>query len=409
AGRTSLQGTRLRSSRSLLLATETALALVLLVGSGLLIRSLWELQHSETGIEADNVLSVHLSLPYSKYPQGQQVVAFFERLQSNVEDLGSVDSAALVSQIPLTYWNNGLFFSIEGEPVEDLSRRPGAHFQVVSPGYFRTMGIPMLQGRDFNPRDREGAPLAAIVNQALVDSHILSGDPIGRRITAGSADSLRTFEIVGVIGNVRVQGLSPTAQTYLPEIYVPLAQAPNNSSYLVLRAKPGQGDPLALTPVLREQVSRIDPQQPVTQVRSMREVAAASLSDERFITLLLGAFALTAVFLASVGIYSVVAFVVSRLTHQIGIRRALGALNRHVAALVLRQGLRPALWGILAGALLAVGLGELITSLLYQVNPGDPLILVGSALLLTVTTLLALAVPGRRASRVQPAVALRAE
>ncbi|HSR67124.1 MAG TPA: ABC transporter permease [Acidobacteriota bacterium] len=409
AGRTSLPGTGQRRSRSLLLVTETALALVLLVGSGLLIRSLWQLQQSEIGLDPENVLSFHISLPYSKYSEAQASLDFFQRLRENVEALPGVESTALVTQIPVTFWNNGLFFSIEGETPVDVARRPGAHFQRVSPGYFRTMGIALLQGRDFSPRDAAGGPLVAIVNETLVKRHIPSGDPIGRRIAAGSGDFARSYQIIGVVGDVQVYGLAPGAQPDAPEIYVPLVQAPFNNSFLVLRTD-GQGsDPQALTPAVREQVRRIDPQQPITQVRSMQEVAAASLSDERFITLLLGAFALTALILASVGIYSVVAFVVSRLTHQIGIRRALGALDRHVVALVLQQGLRPALWGILLGTLLALGLGGVISSLLHQVSPADPLILAASALLLVATTLLALAVPGSRASRVQPVVALRSE
>lgn len=386
-----------------LLVLQVALALVLLMGAGLTIRTLWTLQQVDVGFDPSRLLTLHLSLPSGRYPEKTAVSNYLDRVLQEVVTIPGVEEAATALDLPLTGWSWGAFFRVEGQPV-DPKQKTAAHLQSVSTDYFRTLRIPLREGRPFEGEDQESSLPVCIINQTLAGRHFRGINPIGRRLLLGSGPDPQALTIVGISGNVRVFGLDPQATTDNPEIYVPARQNPSSSVFLVIRTA---GDPASLASSVEKRIHLVDPDQPVTALQTMQDIVGATLADEGFVTLLLGGFALTALFLAAVGTYSMISNTVAGLTQQLGIRRALGATDRQLVRLILRVAMIPILIGLVIGVGASLALGGLIEGMLYGIASSDPVTLMAAALLLTGVALAAAYLPGRRARRVDPIVALR--
>jgi putative ABC transport system permease protein len=388
-----------RWTRSALLVAEVALSLVLLLGAGLLLRSLQSMQHTELGFDARNLTIFTLSLPPARYP-ADRVADTHERLDAELRALPGVTSVARISGLPLGPSENVASFTRPDQPPPPPGQGPGALYRIVDPEYFDTMGIPMLAGRAFLPSDRAGAPLVVIVSRLMADTFWPGEDPIGRPIEIRGGDAAI---IVGVVANVRSQTLTTVAQ---PEMYVPHAQTGARSLMYVVQSPLSSAQMLGAA---RDVVGRIDTRLPLIGPGSMADIVDEQMARPRFYLILVGLFAGLAVVLAGVGLYGVVAYVVSQRTREIGVRMALGARRGAVVRLMLWQGLRPAALGMAVGIAAALALSRAIQGLLYQVRPHDPLTFAGVSLGLIAVVLIACAIPARRASSVAPAEALRGE
>ncbi|MCI0388493.1 MAG: ABC transporter permease [Acidobacteria bacterium] len=393
-----------RRFSSLLIVGEVALALTLLVGAGLLIRSLLRLQRVELGFAPQNVLTMHVTLPSEKYSAPERVAAFYEDALRRIKALPGVQQAALVTDLPIVGWTYGAFFGIEGKPDGGPSQRPGAHLQVISPDYFRALAIPLIKGRDFTERDAAGATRVIIINETLARRHFAGEDPIGKRLYLDSGAQL--YEIVGIAGNVKVYGLGDQLPEENPEIYAPFTQNPTRNSFLAIRTA---NAPLALAGPAQREIQTLDKDQPVTSVRSLEQIVGASLADERFNTTLIGLFAFVATLLAALGLYGLISWTVTQHTREIGVRMALGAQARDVLKLVIGQGMTLALVGVGLGLVAASATMRFMASLLYGVTATDPLTFAAVSALLVIVALLACYVPARRATKVDPLIALRSE
>ncbi|PYV45968.1 MAG: hypothetical protein DMG06_00335 [Acidobacteria bacterium] len=398
-GGRSLAGSSRRNRMShLLVISELALALVLLIGAGLLIRSFQRLTRVELGYNPTNTLTARIFLPEVKYSRPQQWTAFFQQLLDRVKTLPGVQSVGLTSQLPLTGFTLMGMLQVEGHTPPELGKDPPTPIGVVSSHYFRTMGVRLLEGRSFNEQDNEAGAKVAIVNQGFARRYFPNESPIGKRIQFGSS-----IWIVGVVGDVRHLG---SDRELLSEVYLPLLQHPTPFMTLALRSS---SDPLSLTAAVRSQVLSVDKDQPVYDVQTMEQRLADSMAPRRFNMLLLGIFAGVALVLAGVGVYGVMSYSVTQRTHEIGIRMAMGAGEREVVQLILRQGMVLALLGIAAGLAGASFLSSVLTSLLFQVSATDPVTFAGISLSLLAVALLASYLPARRAAKVDPMVALRYE
>jgi putative ABC transport system permease protein len=382
-----------------------ALALVLLVGAGLLLRSFANLHGIDPGFRSAGVLTLEVSPPEFKYENEEQQAAFYGRLLERVAALPGVRRAA--SAFPLPLDGNGfvLTYAIAGRPEPAPGKEPVAAIRVVTPEFFRALDVPVLRGRAFADRDRLGAEKVAVVNQSWAQREFPDQDPIGQRLTfddPSDADA-EWMTVVGVVGDVRHRALSqdPSAEVYWSQL-----QLPQRGSTLVVQTA---GDPAALTSVVRAAVREVDPDLPVYRVRTLDEVVAASLSSSRFNAVLFGLFAVLALALAAVGVYGVVSYAVAQRTHEIGIRMALGAGHRSVVGMVLRQGMGTVLLGVAAGLVGAVFASRLLAGLVFGVSPRDPLTFALVPLALAAVALLANVVPAKRATRVDPMIALRRE
>lgn len=389
--------------RALLVVSEVALSLMLLVGAGLLIKSFLRLTHVDPGFTVTNVLTMQLSLTRAKYPEPQQTAAFFQSLVSRIESLPGVQAAGTVTELPLSGQDNYTFFTIEGKPpVAFGSLENDASIRVVSPNYFRAIGIPLLKGRFFTDRDSINAPKAIVVSESFARRFLPNEDPIGKRLTIDFGQPW-TGEITGVVGSIHHSSL---AQEPTGEMYVNHAQTPKPMTNLVVRAA---GDPSKLTAAIRSEVQALDKDLPIYNVKTMEQRVSESAAQPRFRTLLLGLFACVALLLASVGIYGVISYSVTQRTHEIGIRLALGAQASDVLRLVVKQGMVLALIGIVIGLVAAFAVTRVMVSLLYGVTATDPVTFVGVSLLLAGVALVACLVPARRATKVDPMIALRYE
>jgi predicted permease len=389
--------------RQLLVVGEIALSLVLLVGGGLMMRSFLRLTSVEPGFDPSGVLVLTVPLAGQRYASDEQRAAFFERLTAQVRTLPGVKSASAINHLPLQgdVWTFN--FTLEGRPEPLEGERPSAVYRVVRPDYFRTMGAALLKGRDFTERDGATSPGVVIVNEALARRHWPGEEPLGKWITVGGG-GLNPREVVGVVGDVKQGEWSAEPR---PEMYLPHTQAASpRSMTLVIRASSALPE---LEPAVRREVWAIDKDLPVSQAASMDDVVSSSVGQQRFNTLLIGVFAATALILAAAGVYGVMSYAVAERTHEFGVRMALGARGRDVLGMVIRQGLVLMLFGLALGLAGALALARVLTGILYEVSPTDPLVFGGVALTLALSALLACYVPARRATKVDPMLALRHE
>jgi putative ABC transport system permease protein len=395
------EGKRLSAFRSAAVASEVALALMLLFGAGLLVRSLTRLQAVDPGFQSSHVLTMSVSLPGSRYGEESRKAQFFGQLLDRVARLPGVAAAGVVSHLPLA--GRGLNADVRADHGPETSML--ADYVSATPGYFRAMGIPLLAGRQLGEGDGPQSPPVVVISDRLARRLWPGQDPVGRRVAVGASIGADTSPrvIVGVVGDVRASGLESEPGA---AVYAPFAQNAWPTMSVVVRSS---ADPVQLAAAVRRQVLAQDPDQPVYAVRTLDDVLGASLASRRVQMLLLGAFALAALALAAVGVYGVVAQTVRRRTHEIGVRVALGAQRRDVLRLVVGRGMRPVGIGVLAGGVAAAATGRLLRGLLYGVTPADPTTFVAAAIFLAVIALVACVLPARRAVRVDPVVALRSE
>lgn len=382
--------------RSLLAVSEIALSLVLLVGAGLLVKSFLLLRSVNTGFDPHNVLTLQTTLPRKQYTDTAQQSAFVQLALQRMKTLPGVKSVAATINLPLVgTW--GMGYRVNGH---DNAPNQTADNANITPDYFRTMGISVLQGRDFSDSDKTDGPAVVIISEAFARKHFLNENPLGQTINAG-----KTREIVGVVADVKPRGLELEAK---PQIYLPYAQKPTIASFVTftLRTDP---EPLSLAGAVEREITRLDKDLPVANIRSMEQIVATSLAQRRLIMLLLGGFAVIAVLLAAIGVYGVLSFSVAQRSHEFGIRMAVGAQLNDVLMLVLRNGMKLALVGIGIGLVAAVALTRLMAALLFGVTPTDAatFLIVSAGLLLV--ALFACYIPARRATKVDPLVALRYE
>ena len=384
-----------------LVALEVALSLVLLVGAGLMIKSFIRLQQANLGFNPENVLAVNLTLPESRYPEERQQASFFQEALTRLQSVSGVQSAGATTSLPLTLSVNGSDFRIEGHPEPEAGKELIINMSSVSAGYFHTLGVPLLKGRDFSDRDNKDASEAAIINNDLARTYFPNQDPIGKRIKFTDTESW--ISIVGVTGDVKQLGQDIGVK---PEIYFPYLQVPASSMTVVVRTA---NEPLSLTGAVKTEIQIIDKDLPIDDAKTMQQLLANSKSGRRFNLILLTGFALVALVLAMVGIYGVMSYTVAQRTHEIGIRVAVGAQSRDVFRMVIGQGMMLAMIGVACGLVGAFLLTRLMTSMLFGVEPTDPATFATIAVLLTAVALVACYIPSRRATKVDPLVALRYE
>jgi len=402
-GRTSTGGLRHNRLRSLLVISETALALTLLIGAGLMIKSFFLLQRVEPGFRTENLLTGTLSLS-PRYARPQARDLFLDEALNRVASLPGVESAALVADLPFRSGTHETF-SIAGRPDPAPQRGHPADFNVISPGYFRTMEIPLAMGRDFTPRDTRNAPGVAIINEAMRRRFWPDEDPIGKRIRLYyDPDPARWLSIVGVVGDVRRDGLHNDAK---PEVFLHYLQDAHSSPMnLAIRSA---FNPTGLATSVERAVWAVDKEQPVSDLMTMERLVYESVAQPRALMLLLAVFAGLALILAAVGIYGVMSYWVKQRAHEIGIRMALGAEGRNVLWLVVSQGMTLTLIGVALGLFAAFALTRMMKELLFSVSATDPMTFAGIALLLIGVAFIASYIPARRATKVDPLVALRHE
>lgn len=403
SGRGGGQSSRQNRWRNLLVASEMMLAVILLTGAGLLIKSLSKLEQVNPGFNPHSVITYAIDLPETRYPKSEDSGTFFRQLYERVRMIPGVESASGVVPLPLSDDTMRTSFEVEGRLVAK-SDLPRVHFRAVGLDYFRTMGIPLLKGRDFNAGDSTGKTNVIIVNKEFVAKTFPRENPIGKRIQPGIGPGKTPWrEIVGVVGDVKHEALN-RADT--PECYAPEDQVGFSSMSGVVRTKTGAE---SLIPAIREQVKALDKDVPVYGVKSMDDYVAESVALPRLDSTLLGIFAGLALVLAVVGIYGVMAYGVAQRTNEIGIRMTLGAQRTDVLRLVLRQGLGIATAGVAIGIVGAFGATRLLSKMLFGVTPGDPLTFAAVAVALVICALVACYIPAWRATKVDPMVALRYE
>ena len=403
-GRTEAGGRSAQLIRGALIVAEVALTLVLLAGAGLLIRSFWRLQQVDPGFKAENLLTLRLSLPRSRYTDDAKAVSFFEQLQERLSALPGVVAVSATTDIMLRRLATSSSFTIENRPRDPSELSLELPFDRVQPNYFQTMGIPLLQGRAFTAQDKRDSPSVAIVNETFVKRYFPNDDPIGKRFTFGApGPNAQWISIVGVVRDTKRQGVD---QPIRIESWMPLAQSPAGSMDVVLRTV---GDPLALSNSAREAVWSLDRDLPIPRIQTMEQNLSERVAQRRLNMLLLGLFASVALILAAVGIYGVMSYAVTQRTNEIGIRMALGAQSGDVVGLVLKHGMALTLVGVAIGLIATFMLTRLMASLLFGVSATDPITFAAIAALLIGVALVACWIPARRATRVDPMVALRCE
>ena len=386
-------------TRSLLVVFESAVAVVLLIGAGLLVRSLIQLQKTNPGFDPHNVLTMRVDLPREKYATPDKAANFFQQLESRVGNLPGVESVGLVSELPLSGQPNDMPYTVEGRPPVTIDQAFDDDFRRVNQQYFRALRIPLLRGRNFTEQEVRQSAKVVIISDLLARQVFPNEEPIGKRLVMSMGN--QAFEIIGIVGDVRHRALEsqPFAAMYLPTYE-------RGWMNVVIRT---QGDPRTLVPAVRKEVQAIDPDQPVAAVRTMEQWLDTAVAAPRYRTALIGLFALLALVLASTGIYGVMSYSVTQRTHEIGVRMALGAGQRDVLKLVVRQGMVLVLVGVGLGVAGSIALTRVMSSLLFEVTPKDPLTFAAVATLLAVVALAACYIPARRATKVDPLVALRYE
>jgi predicted permease len=391
-------------TRRLIVVAELALAVVLAAGAGLLARSFEQLLRVPAGFTPAHVLTLDLTTSGRKYPDGTRVADAYRQMRERIAAIPGVADAAVVSAPPLSQIFSWGPITVEGRQPPPGEKFLNADERMISPGYFRTMGIRLREGRDFDDRDVPTAPRVAIVDARMAEELWPGESPVGKRIRLGGADSTSPWvTVVGVADRVKQDALDADSRI---AVYVPHAQFPARAMTIVARAS---GAPETIAPGVRLALRTFDPDLPVYNVRSMENRVSESLARRRFAVLLFACFAIVAVTLAAVGVYGVIAYVVSHSTRELGIRLALGASPRQILSMVVRQGMLTAIWGGVAGGVAAVWLGRFIRALLFGVRLADPFTLVAVAVLLAAVAFAATIIPARRAARIDPMVSLRAE
>jgi predicted permease len=391
-------------SRSLLVVTEIALSLVLLVGAGLMIQSFLRLRRVNVGIEPTNISIASFHLSPAKYREDEQRAAFFKQLLERVRALPGVQTASGTTTIPLSGGGWGRSLTVEGYPVLAVGQAPMIQHTVVTPDYFRTMGIPLLSGRDFTDSDAKGSPLVTIIDERLAREYWPNESPVGRRIRFGPPEDNEPWHtIIGVVGTVRHERIQEDTRK---SVYLTHAQMPVNGIALMARTT---SEPNELVAAIRREVAQLDPDLPVSKVTTMKEVIDESIWQPRLYATLFAVFAGGALLLALIGIYGVMAFLVQTRTHEIGVRMALGATARDVFKLIVGRGMKLTAIGVLIGIGGAVALTRLMHSLLFNTSATDPIVFIMISALLAVAAFLACYIPARRAAKVDPLIALRYE
>jgi putative ABC transport system permease protein len=401
-------GPRQHRLRGALVAMEIALALLLLVGSGLLLRSFSRLQEISPGFQPDHLFVADLPLSQSTYSEPARRYEFFDRLVDRAKALPGVRSAAAASFLPVSGGGSVIHFNVKGRPPKTPNDFIAAGYRAISPGYFETLGAPLLQGRLFTASDHEGAPPVVVINATMLKTFFNNENPLGKTMQLGAMpeQDVPWMQVVGVVGDVRPGlGLEPQAEMYLPyrqaDLVLPVFQLS-----IVLRTA---GEPLLQAAALRSALAEIDPNQPLVKVRTMEENIATSVAQPRFRTWLIGIFAGIALILAAVGVYGVMSYTVTQRTNEIGVRVTLGAQRQEIYRIIVGEGLRFALLGVGVGLAAALALTRLLQSFLFGVSAYDPMTFAGVAILLILVALAASFFPARRATRVDPMVALRYE
>jgi putative ABC transport system permease protein len=398
-------GGRLRGlMRSGLVVSEVALALVLLAGAGLLLKSFVQLTRVDPGFQTDHRLTALTLLPRPKYAEPARAIDFFDRATAGMSREAGVESVALTSVVPMSGGDEIYSIDFEGRPPLPPGQGVSAIYYLVSPNYFQTMGIPLLKGRSFTDQDRDGSPRVAIVNDAFVRLHYSNEDPIGKRIRIGRNASI-VREIVGVVGTVKHYGLKDKD---VAQMYEPFRQMPTTAMTMVVKTT---GDPTSLIPAVRREIQLADPEQPVANTASLEQMLADSGALPRVQATLMALLGGIALLLAAVGLYGVMAYSVSQRTQEIGIRMTLGAHRWAVLRMVLGQAAMLTALGLAIGLAGAVALGQVLSTvlepMLFRVTPTDTATLAGVAIVLATVAILAALIPARRATRVDPIQALR--
>ncbi len=398
AGRGSVgSGQRLRSS---LLVAEVSLSLVLLIAAGLLLTSFARLQSVEPGFEPEGVFTAQLAIPPQRYPR-EKLVPFYEQLYQRLSMLPGITSAALTDRVPLTGGQTPAPVAIVGRPVPPMSERPQANRHLVSPGYFKTLGIPIRAGRDFDERDSASVPHVSIINETFARRHFPGEDPLGRTLITGMGQL--PSQIVGVVSDVRSTSLQDPAEA---DYFLPALQRPETFTNMLVRTNIS---PAAMAPAVREALRTVDPNLPLLEPQALTARIAETVANRRLALVLLAGFAALALFLASLGVYSVMANLVAFRTSEIGLRMALGASPATVMRMVLGHGRRLTLVGIALGIGGALAVSRLMQQVLFEVDPAEPLVYLALSVTLLLVTEFASWFPARRATRIDPVIALRTE
>jgi putative ABC transport system permease protein len=398
SGRTSTEGGSRRLG-NLLVVSELALSVVLLIGAGLLIRSFLRLQEVNPGFNPQDVLTMQIRLAPPKYTNATHATTFYREFLERMGRLPGVVSVGSVSHLPLSDMNLGLNFTIQGQPPDNPRDLPEAEFRSVSPSYFDTMDIPFMKGRAFTEADDQNQPPVAIVNETLARRFFANVDPVGQNLNIEGEQTPR--QIVGVVADVKHFGLAADAK---PEVYAPFPQRPFPFMAFVFRAS---GDTSRVAASVRNEILTLDRDQPLSNIKTMEQYMSESLSRPRFNTFLLSLFAALALVLSVIGIYSLMSYSVTQRSREIGIRMALGAQPMEVLKLMFSHGVKLSFAGVMIGVVAALALTRLLSTLLYEVSATDPIAFVGVPLLLMLVVLAAIYIPSRRATKVDPLIALR--
>jgi putative ABC transport system permease protein len=403
AGKSGMGSPRSRRLRNSLVVAEIALALVLLVGAGLMIKSFARLQAVDPGFDPGNLLTMRVLLPAAKYKDESQSVAFFRQAVQRIGALPGVSSVGTISFLPFASLGAATDFRIEGQPAPAPGNEPDADVRVTDENYFRTMNIPLLSGRTFTEKEAIEARHVAVINEALARKYFAGENPIGKRIIVDMKDSPEPTEIIGVVGDAKYNKLEGESRAM---VYWPHPELAYSSMTIVIRTK---GDPLRLAAAAGREIQAIDKDQPVADVRTMESWLSESVSRTRFGTLLLSLFAALALLLSAIGIYGVMSYAVTQRTQEIGIRMALGAQRSDVMKMILGHGMGLTLAGVALGLIASLALTRVMSSLLFDISATDPSTFVVISLLLMCVAFLASYVPARKATRVDPMIALRYE
>ncbi|MEE8584242.1 MAG: ABC transporter permease [Acidobacteriota bacterium] len=395
-----LPSSRHRLHQGLVIA-ELALSLVVVVGAGLLVKSAWRIQQVDPGFSPAKVVTLRVAPPAARYGEAQQMQQYFRLVRQKVTGLPGVEAAGLIHRLPLGGGNTRTSYTVDGILPSVDEGLFIANYRIVSPGYFSTLGIPLLSGRDFADQDTDGSPAAVVINQALARKHWPGQDPVGRAISGDEGEPWRT--VVGVVGDVRQHLLTMETR---PEVYVPIQQAEGRAMFLLARTR---SEPSAALASMRTAVWSVDAHVPLSAFQTMQEMVGASLASSRFYAWLFSSFALLALLLGAVGVYGVISYTVGRRTHEIGIRKALGAESRLLVRQNLLSSAKPLTAGILLGLAGALAATRLLSGMLFGISAADPMIFLQVTLFLAAVFLLAGYFPIRRAVSVDPVCAIRAE